>query len=109
RCKSDLKFIEAAAHRVTPIATPVVYGESIEDGRTGVIVHDAGELQQRLSWLIADPARGRAMADAARAEGAAKRMLAAQVPARLAWYRDLWARRGALTAALRARVPELAE
>jgi SAM-dependent methyltransferase len=107
RCKSDLKFIEAAAHRVTALASPVVYADSIEDGRTGLLFHDAAELQKRLLHLIADPAQGRAIADAARAMVARKRMLASQVPERLAWYRSLWARREELHRALLDRVPEL--
>ncbi len=37
RCKSDLKFIEAAAHRVTALASRVVYEDSIRDGETGVL------------------------------------------------------------------------
>jgi len=108
RCKSDLKFIEAAAHRVTALASPVVYAGSVEDGRTGLLFRDAAELQMRLLHLLADPARGRAIGDAARAMVARQRMLGRQVPQRLAWYRSLWARRDELHRALLERVPELA-
>ena len=108
RCKSDLKFIEAAAHRVTALASPVAYGDSIEDGRTGVLFQDAHELQQRLLRLVINPEAGRELADAARAHVTKHRMLAYQVARRTAWYRSLWARREALNAALLARVPELA-
>jgi SAM-dependent methyltransferase len=108
RCKSDLKFIEAAAHRVTALATPVVYGASVENGRTGLLFRDPTELQKLLLHLIADPARGRAIGDAARTMVARERMLARQVPQRLAWYRSLWARRDELHRALLERVPELA-
>jgi SAM-dependent methyltransferase len=108
RCKSDLKFIEAAAHRVVALASPVVYAGSIEDGRTGLLFRDGTELQRRLLHLLADPQRGRAIADAARAAVQRKRMLAQQIPQRLAWYRSLWARREDLQQALLARVPELA-
>ena len=108
RCKSDLKFIEAAAHRVTALASPVVYGASIEDGRTGLLVRDGAELQRRLLHLLADPARGRDIGDAARGMVARRRMLADQVGPRLDWYRSLWARREELHRALLARVPELA-
>lgn len=107
-CKSDLKFIEAAAHRVTALASPVVYEDSIEDGRTGLLFRDAGELQRRLLHLLADPAQCRAIGDAARAMVARQRMLATQMPHRLAWYRSLWARREELHSALLERVPELA-
>jgi hypothetical protein len=65
-------------------------------------------LQKLLLHLIADPARGRAIGDAARTMVARERMLARQVPQRLAWYRSLWARRDELHRALLERVPELA-
>ncbi len=108
RCKSDLKFIEAAAHRVTTLASPVVYADSVVDGRTGLLFRDADELQKKLLHLLANPAQGRAIADAARAMVARERMLARQVPPRLAWYRSLWARREELNRALLERMPELA-
>ena len=108
RCKSDLKFLEASAHRVTALASPVVYAGSIADGRTGLLFRDPGELQQRLARLVANPDFGRTLADAARGQIAGHRMLAYQMPERAAWYRSLWARREELTRDLLARVPELA-
>jgi len=108
RCKSDLKFIEAAARRVTALASPVVYAGSVEDGRTGLLFRDATELQKRLLHLLANPVQGRAIADAARNMVARQRMLATQVPQRLAWYRSLWERREELHRALLQRLPELA-
>jgi SAM-dependent methyltransferase len=107
-CKSDLKFIEAAAHRVTALASPVVYEGSIEDGRTGLVFRDADELQRRLLHLLANPAQCRAIGDAARAMVARQRMQATQAPQRLAWYRSLWERREELHRALLERMPELA-
>ena len=109
RCKSDLKFIEAAAFRVAALASPTVYGAVIEDGRTGLIFRDPAELQQRLVRLVANPDLARGLADAARQYVTGARMLAYQVAAREAWYRDLWARRAALHADLLERVPELAQ
>jgi SAM-dependent methyltransferase len=108
RCKSDLKFLEAAAARVTALASTTVYAGSIEDGQTGMLFADPQELQRRLMHLLADPAAGRAMADAARRYVARHRMLAYQVRRRVAWYRSLWARRAALHQSLLERVPELA-
>lgn len=108
RCKSDLKFLEASAHRVTSLASPVVYAGAIEDGRTGLLFRDAGELQQRLARLVANPEFGRGLADAARGHIAGHRMLAYQMKDRAAWYRALWARRAELNRDLLARVPELA-
>lgn len=107
RAKSDLKYIEAGACRVVPLASPIVYADTIADGQTGVIFRDAAELRARLLQLITYPDMARAIADAARADVVRHRMLADQVRARLAWYRDLWARRDALNAAVQARVPAL--
>jgi SAM-dependent methyltransferase len=108
RCKSDLKFLEAAAYRVTALASPVVYGDTVQDGRTGILFQDANDLQQRLTRLIASPELGRTIGGAARSYVAGERMLAYQVARRTAWYRSLWARRDELHRALLARVPELA-
>jgi hypothetical protein len=106
-CKSDLKFIEAAAHRVTALASPVVYGSSIEDGRTGLIFRDGAELQRCLLHVVAEPEQARAIADTARLEIARHRMLGTQAARRLAWYRELWDRREELHRELLARAPEL--
>jgi SAM-dependent methyltransferase len=108
RSKSDLKFIEAASCRLTALASPVVYASSIQDGRTGLLFHTPEELRQKLLALVANPAGARAIGDAARAYVMQDRMLAYQMADRTAWYRSLWARREELTAALLARVPELA-
>ena len=108
RCKSDLKFIEAAAHRVTALATGATYEASIADGRTGVLFRSAEELEQRLLRLVANPDVTRAIGDAARAYVGQERMLAYQIAGRTAWYHDLWSRREALHRALLERVPELA-
>jgi glycosyltransferase involved in cell wall biosynthesis len=104
RAKSDLKFIEAAACRVAPLASTVVYGDSIEDGRTGLLFRDPVEFHARLLRLVALPELARELGDAGRAGIAATRMLAYQVAPRIAWYRSLWARRDALTEALNARL-----
>ena len=106
--KSDLKFVEAGAHGLCCLASPVVYGATIRDGETGLIVRDAEALAASLRGLLADPARMRDIGTAARGWVRENRMLAGQTPRRLAWYRDLWARREELDAALLARAPELA-
>ncbi len=108
RCKSDLKFIEASAHRVASLASTIVYGGSIEDGRTGFLFDDASALQQRLARMVAQPDLTREMADKARLYVTRNRMLATQVATRGAWYWSLWNRREELTRALYDRVPELA-
>ncbi len=107
RAKSDLKFIEAASCRVTAIASNVVYGDTIEDGKTGMLFGSPMELRSALLRQLAYPEAARKLADAARDYVAKERMLAYQVAARTAWYRDLWERREELNAALKARLPEL--
>lgn len=104
RAKSDLKFIEAAACRVAALASTVVYGDSIVDGRTGLLFANADELQTKLLRLVAMPELARNIGEAARRYVSAERMVAYQVAPRLAWYRSLWARRAALTDALQARM-----
>ena len=108
RCKSDLKFLEAAAARVVALASPTVYARVIEDGRTGMIFHSVDELKQKLLFLLHNHDAARAMADQARHYVAHHRMLASQLAGRLDWYRGLWERREQLNRDLLARVPELA-
>jgi SAM-dependent methyltransferase len=104
RAKSDLKFIESAACRVAPLASTVVYGDSIEDERTGLLFRDPAEFHAQLLRLVATPDHARELGDVGRRHVAAHRMLSYQVAPRSAWYRSLWARREALTEALRARL-----
>jgi glycosyltransferase involved in cell wall biosynthesis len=99
RAKSDLKFIEAAACRVAALASTVVYSNSVEDGRTGLLFRDPVEFHARLLRLLAMPEMAREMAEAARRAVTDDRMLAYQVAPRIAWYRSLWARHDALSAA----------
>ncbi|WP_298224456.1 methyltransferase domain-containing protein [Acidocella sp.] len=107
RAKSDLKFIEAGASRVCALASRVVYGDSLQDGKTGVLFGSPAELRSALLRLLAYPEATRRMADLARAYVARQRMLAYQVAARAEWYRALWERRVELNEALKQRVPEL--
>ena len=108
RSKSDLKFIEAAAARVVALASPTVYGETVQDRRTGLLFNDAEELRHRLLHLLANLDAARAIGDAARTWVAEHRMLAYQTEQRVAWYRSLCARREELTRALLERMPMLA-
>jgi hypothetical protein len=106
RSKSDLKFIEAGACRVAALASPVIYGDSIDNGRNGLLFHDPETFHTRLLSLIALPELARALGDAARHYVAQHRMLAYQVEPRIAWYRSLWSRRDALNEALRIRMAQ---
>lgn len=108
RCKSDLKFIEAASRRVVALASPTVYGESIKDGETGIVFRDPSELEHRLSRLVANPDVTRGIGNKARAFIAQNRMAAYQVEQRSKWYHSLWSRRVELHDSLLSRIPELA-
>jgi hypothetical protein len=55
------------------------------------------------------PEMARDLGDAARDYVAQNRMLAYQIAPRIAWYRSLWARREALTAAVEQRLAALPE
>jgi glycosyltransferase involved in cell wall biosynthesis len=104
RAKSDLKFIEAGACRAAALASTVVYGDSIEDGRTGLLFRDPTEFRAALLRLIAMPELAQELGDNARQYVKGQRMLAYQVGPRIRWYRSLWARRASLEAARRARI-----
>jgi glycosyltransferase involved in cell wall biosynthesis len=104
RAKSDLKFIEAGACRVATLASTVVYGDSVEDGRTGLLFRDPTEFRSALLRLVAMPELAQNLGDAARQYVQDHRMLAYQVAPRIGWYRSLWVRRAALEAARRARI-----
>ena len=104
RAKSDLKFIESGACRVAALASTVVYSDTIQDGRTGLLFRDDTELYDRLMRLVAMPELARNLATAARQYVAQNRMLAYQILPRIAWYRSLWRRRVALQAALQERM-----
>ena len=106
RAKSDLKFIEAGACRVASLASAVVYANSVAHGETGLIFHDPGEFHQHFLNLTAIPDLALGLGSAARDAIIRDRMLAGQVARRVAWYRDLWSRRDALTAALRDRMAQ---
>ena len=107
RGKSDLKFIESAAQGTVALASPVVYAETLRDGETGVLFTDAASFEDRLDRLLGDAAWRDRIRRAAHAYVRDHRMQAAQTGTRLAWYRDLVARRPALTEAIYQRVPDL--
>jgi hypothetical protein len=108
RAKSDLKFIEAGASRVVPLASPIVYEDAIEDGVTGLIFRSESDLYEKVIRLATAPSLGIAIGDAARRLVIETRMDAYGVAGRLRWYRSLLARREELTRAVLARVPQLA-
>ncbi len=107
--KSDAKFIDAASRGALMLGSPTIYAETVHHGETGLIAERVEDWAPLLARALGDePARLR-MAQAAWTYVRDRRMFADQIPERLAWYRDLWARREALTAGVIARTPGLAE
>jgi glycosyltransferase involved in cell wall biosynthesis len=105
--KSDLKFIECAAHGVVSLASPTVYEQSIIDGETGLIYRGPGHLVVQLERLLDDPDLRRRLGENSRRYVAENRMLAYHFRARHEWYLAMLAQKDMLEADLRKRVPEI--
>jgi hypothetical protein len=105
--KSDLKAVEAAAHGLAVLASPTVYADSLEQGRSGCLFNSSGELRRVLLRWRDDPLEMRTIAARGREWVAACRLQCHQTAARQAWYRSLWERRVVLTERLLERVPDL--
>jgi hypothetical protein len=104
RAKSDLKFIEAGSRQVASLASSVVYSDSVEHNRTGLLFRDARELRDQLRRLVFEPDLACKLGEAAWKYVRHERMMAYQVAPRIAWYRSLWDRRAILAAAREARI-----
>jgi glycosyltransferase involved in cell wall biosynthesis len=66
-CKSEIKWLEAAMLAVPSVVTATrTYAETIEDGKTGILVDEAEDWYSKLDALIADRARRRTIGQAAR-------------------------------------------
>ena len=107
--KSDLKFIECAAHSVVCVASPTVYEQTIRDGETGLIFRSVGELTASLERLIGDVGSVRWIGERARRYVAETRMLANHFRVRHEWYRNMLERKNELEAELYKRVPQVAK
>jgi glycosyltransferase involved in cell wall biosynthesis len=105
--KSDLKFIESAACGLAVLASPTVYQDSIQDGRTGLIYRSPGEFRQKLTALIESPELRRQIAGQAYQHVRDQRQLSRHFRQRYDWYLALRDSLPRLNAELAARVPEL--
>ena len=106
-CKSDLKFIECAAHGVAAMASPTVYGATVRDGETGILFDSPEQFEAGLNRLIDDAALRRSIVEQAHRYVADERMLATHYRERYEWYSELRDRLPELTQELRERVPEM--
>ena len=104
RRKSDLKFLECAGNGVVALASPVVYGDTVADGRTGMIFRNGEEFSEKLARLIEDRALRRRIAAAAYDYVKENRLLSAHYEERVQFYRSLAAQKAALDEQLRTRL-----
>ena len=104
RMKSDLKFIEAAGHGAVVLCSPTVYQNSVRDGRTGFIYHNAAEFFQLLCALIENPLLRKETAQLAYSYVKENRMLADHYEERLDSYLEMLAKMPELEQARRARI-----
>jgi hypothetical protein len=105
--KSDLKFIEHAAHGVAVLASPTVYETSIREGETGLIFRSEDEIEIKLRRLIDDSALRHRIAANAYAWVKENRLLGQHYRDRYRWYLRMLDDFPRLDAELRRRVPEL--
>jgi len=105
--KSDLKFLECAAHGVAVLASPTVYAGVVRQGETGLIYESAEEFALQLMRLIMDIPFRRWLAENAYQYVAEHRVLARHFREREAWYRVMLARFPELNRELKQRVPAL--
>lgn len=107
RYKSDIKFIEAGAGGLAVIASPTVYEDYIDDGRTGLIARSKNDWEQMLSKLISEKDYRKELGRNAKNYVMQNRMLMQHAHKRLDWYRHLWTNRAALNERLFKLYPEL--
>jgi SAM-dependent methyltransferase/glycosyltransferase involved in cell wall biosynthesis len=107
RMKSDLKFLECAAHGVAVLASPTVYEGSVIDGQTGRLFRWPAEFEERLRELIRDGDLRRRLAANAHAWVREQRLLGQHYRTRYDWYLQMRARLPELHEELRRRAPEL--
>lgn len=82
RCKSDIKFLEAALVRVALVASPVgQLGETIRHGVNGLLAHGTEAWTEALSSLVEHPRHRTALAEGAREQVLRERTSAALGPA----------------------------
>lgn len=101
--KSDAKFLDGASQGVLTIASPAIYSGVMRHGKNGLIAETVPDWAPLLAHALRDEAGSRRMARNAWEYVAGARMFSEQVRVRHDWYRDLWARRDELNAALRSR------
>lgn len=75
RCKSDVKFLESAAAGCAVIASELVYAESIEHGRTGMLFANSEQFSSLLENLAVNPEKVRSLTQNAHRYVASQRLI----------------------------------
>lgn len=104
RHKSDLKFIESAAHGAAVLASPTVYEDTVVDGCTGYLYRSPQEFAEKLRLLIEQPRRRHLMARAAYDYVRRERLQCQHYGERIAAYREMAAQYDTLDRELRERL-----
>lgn len=105
--KSDLKFIECTGHGVAALASPTVYENTIEDGKTGLIYNSIEEFELKLVKLIEDVDFRHELAQNAYNYVAKNRLLSMHYQERTDWYYEMIKKLPQLNEELKSRAPEL--
>jgi SAM-dependent methyltransferase len=105
--KSDLKYLECAAHGAVALASPTVYEQTIRDGETGVLFRSVDAFEEKLRELIRNGDLRRGITRKALAWVREHRLLSQHFRKRYDWYLHLRSLLPQLNRELRQRVPEL--
>lgn len=92
RARSDVKFLEYAAHGAVPVVQRLTpYLNSVRDGNTGFFFGSSDELGSLLTRLLRDPAERQRVRESAHRYVATERLQSAHAGERLAFYCELLA------------------
>jgi tetratricopeptide (TPR) repeat protein len=91
RCRSDVKFLEYAAHGVVPVLQRLDPYAHVVEGVTGFLFADSAQMLSVLDRLVVSPALRREVAAAAYGHVACQRRLDDHIGERLAFYRRVQA------------------
>ena len=108
-CKSDIKFLEAAACGAAAIASPTIYSETIKAGETGLIATQPIHWEHGLKQLIERPGLRLRLSDNANRYVRENRMLMQHIHKRVEWYHELWANRHEVNKRILADFPEISQ
>lgn len=105
--KSDLKFIESAGHCVAVLASPTVYSNTVDEGKTGLIYNSIQDFEEKLVMLIENESFRHEITKNAYNYVAKNRLLSMHYQERLDWYYEMIEKLPHLNEELKTRAPEL--